>query len=339
MRWRALELALVALVTLVSSSALADVFRPAYLELRETDAESYEVLWKVPAQSEDVALALDVVFPESTQVVTSPRVLFTGNALIRRWQVKHPGGLVGQTIRVQGKAARATDVIARIERRDGSSQVERLALERPEFVVVAPSGTGEVAWSYLVLGVEHILAGVDHLLFVLALLLIVRGARRIVTTITAFTLAHSLTLAAATLGWVRVPGPPIEAVIALSIVFVAAEVVHARRGRPGLTARAPWTVAFTFGLLHGFGFAGALSEVGLPENAIPVALLTFNVGVELGQLLFVAAVLTGAWVSRQLGPTLGPAARRWERLQLLPPYAIGSVAMFWVIERVMSFWE
>ena len=135
------------------------------------------------------------------------------------------------------------------------------------------TGTAQVAWSYLVLGVEHILGGVDHLLFVLALLLIVRGGRRIVATITAFTVAHSLTLAAATLGWVHVPGPPVEAMIALSIVFVAAEVVHGLRGRPGLTARAPWVVAFSFGLLHGFGFAGALAEVGLPQTAIPVALL------------------------------------------------------------------
>ena len=132
------------------------------------------------------------------------------------------------------------------------------------------------------LGVEHILGGIDHLLFVLALLLIVRGGMRIFATITAFTVAHSITLVAATLGWVHVPGPPVEAMIALSIVFVAAEVVHGLRGKPGLTARAPWVVAFSFGLLHGFGFAGALAEVGLPQKAIPVALLMFNVGVEIG---------------------------------------------------------
>ena len=143
------------------------------------------------------------------------------------------------------------------------------------------------------LGVEHILGGVDHLLFVLSLLLIVRGFKRIAVTITAFTIAHSLTLAAATLGFVHVPGPPVEASIALSIVFVAAEVVRGRRGTPGLTARAPWVVAFTFGLLHGFGFASALAAVGLPQKAIPLALFTFNVGVEIGQLLFVGAVLDG----------------------------------------------
>ena len=181
------------------------------------------------------------------------------------------------------------------------------------------------------LGVEHILGGVDHLLFVLALLLIVSGGKRIFLTITAFTVAHSITLVAATLGWVHVPGPPVEAMIALSIVFVAAEIVHGLRGKPGLTARAPWVVAFSFGLLHGFGFAGALAEVGLPQKAIPVALLTFNVGVELGQLMFVAvALLAGAALRRV--PLPRPA---WMPFAI--PYAIGCVAMFWVIERVGSF--
>jgi hydrogenase/urease accessory protein HupE len=186
-----------------------------------------------------------------------------------------------------------------------------------------------------VLGVEHILGGIDHLLFVLALLLVVRGGRRIVATVTAFTAAHSLTLAAATLGWVHVPGPPVEATIALSIVFVAAEVVRGLRGRPGLAARAaraPWLVAFAFGLLHGLGFAGALAEVGLPQKAIPVALLTFNIGVETGQLLFVGAVLAGAWAAKRLVPRL-PA---WSRYA--PAYAIGGTATFWTIQRTVAIW-
>ncbi|HYP78844.1 MAG TPA: HupE/UreJ family protein, partial [Steroidobacteraceae bacterium] len=179
--------------------------------------------------------------------------------------------------------------------------------------------------------IQHILGGIDHLLFVLALLLIVRGGRRIIATISAFTLAHSITLVAATLGWVRVPGPPIEAMIALSIVFVAAEIVHGLRGKPGLTARAPWVVAFTFGLLHGFGFAGALAEVGLPQKAIAVALLMFNVGVEIGQLVFVACAVTALALLARL-----PLQRRpW--MPYVMPYAIGMVAMFWVFERVGAF--
>ena len=203
----------------------------------------------------------------------------------------------------------------------------------PQFVVKGSTSAAAVAWSYLVLGVEHILGGIDHLLFVLALLLIVRGGKRIFVTITAFTLAHSITLVAATLGWVHVPGPPVEAMIALSIVFVAAEIVRGLRGKPGLTARAPWVVAFSFGLLHGFGFAGALAEVGLPQKAIPIALLTFNVGVELGQLIFVAAVLLVALVAGSACRCRGARGCR-----TLVPYAIGAVAMFWVVERVAAFW-
>jgi hydrogenase/urease accessory protein HupE len=319
------------LAVAVACPARADVFRPAYLELREIGGDRYDVMWKVPAQG-DARLAVSVRLPPDARQITEPRGFFNEGSFVERWRIERPGGLAGATLRVDGIAASVTDVIVRIERLDGTSQVERLLPQAPEFTVRPANGAGEVAWSYFVLGVEHILGGIDHLLFVLALLLIVRGAKRIVATITAFTVAHSITLVAATLGWVHVPGPPVEAVIALSIVFVAAEVLHGRQGRPGLTARAPWLVAFTFGLLHGFGFAGALAEVGLPQKAIPVALLMFNVGVEVGQLLFVGAVLVlhGLLVRLRIGR--GP----WAAQAI--PYAIGGVAMFWVIERIAAFW-
>ena len=320
------------LLACLACAAQADVFRPAYLELREAGEGRYDVMWKVPAQG-DARLAVEVVFPPGTTKVAPPRGLFSGGAYVERWQVSRPGGLAGQTLAIDGIAGGVTDVIVRVERSDGTSQVEHLLPQRPQFTVKAATGTAQVAWSYLVLGIEHILGGVDHLLFVLALLLIVRGGRRIVATITAFTLAHSLTLVAATLGWVHVPGPPVEAMIALSIVFVAAEVVHGLRGRPGLTARAPWVVAFSFGLLHGFGFAGALAEVGLPQTAIPVALLLFNVGVEVGQLIFVSCVL----VLRTL--LTRSFARLPEWTLNLPPYVIGTVATFWVVERIGAFWS
>ncbi len=329
---RGLTLVFGLLLLALAGLAQADVFRPAYLELREAGDDTYDVTWKVPAQGEDIRLALYVVLPEGTENVTEPRAVFVNGAVLERWRIRRPGGLVGQTIRIEGRATTVSDVIARVERADGSSQVERMKVDDPRFTVAAPAGTAEIAWAYLVLGVEHILAGIDHLLFVLALLLVVRGGRRIVATVTAFTVAHSITLVAATLGWVHVPGPPVEAIIALSIVFVSAEVVHGLRGKPGLTARAPWLVAFSFGLLHGLGFAGALAEVGLPQVAIPVALLMFNVGVEVGQLLFVAAVLALIALLRRL-PWRPPA-----RLQYVAPYAIGTVAMFWVFERVASFW-
>lgn len=320
------------LVLLVATGAAADVFRPAYLELREAGVGEYDVKWKVPMLGDNLRLSAYVVFPEGTKELMEPRVVTSGGAWIERWRVHREGGLVGTTIAIEGNAVGTTDVIARVERLDGTSQVERLQPGAPRFEVLPPTGTAEVAWSYLVLGVEHILGGIDHLLFVLALLLIVRGSMRIVATITAFTIAHSITLVAATLGWVHVPGPPVEAIIALSIVFVAAEVIHGLRGKEGLAARAPWVVAFSFGLLHGLGFAGALAEVGLPQKAIPVALLMFNFGVELGQLTFVGAVLLlGAFLGRVI-------ATRPEWSTGAVAYGIGAVAAFWTLERVVSFW-
>lgn len=312
--------------------AQADVFRPAYLEVRETGTDRYDVLWKVPVQG-DMRPGVQVRFPAGTLELTPRQGVFTGTVYVERWQVSRPGGLAGQTLSIDGIASGVTDVIVRVERADGTAQVERLLPQRPEFTVKSSSGALQVARSYLVLGIGHILGGVDHLLFVLALLLIVRGGKRIFITITAFTVAHSITLVSATLGWVHVPGPPVEALIALSIVYVAAEVVHGLRGKPGLTARAPWVVAFSFGLLHGFGFAGALAEVGLPQKAIPVALLMFNVGVEIGQLIFVACMLgLGALLFRV--PVKLP---QWART--LPAYGIGTVAMFWVVERIGAFWS
>jgi len=312
--------------------AHADVFRPAYLELREAGDGRYDVMWKVPAQGE-MRLAVQVRFPADTIEVTQPQGAFIGDAYVERWRISRPGGLAGQTLGIAGIASGVSDVIVRIERQDGTTQVERLLPQRPQFTVRGSTGAGEVAWSYLVLGVEHILNGFDHLLFVLALLLIVRGGLRIVATITAFTVAHGVTLVAAVLGWVHVPGPPVEAIIALSIVFVAVEAVRGLRGEAGLTARAPWVVAFGFGLLHGLGFAGAFAEAGLPQKAIPLALLMVNVGVETGQLLVVATLLAlrtvfAAGLARLPGWTHG-----------VPPYAIGSVAMFWVIERIGAFWS
>jgi hydrogenase/urease accessory protein HupE len=226
-------------------------------------------------------------------------------------------------------------VLARLVRLDGTVQLERILPVHPAFVGRASPGRLEVVRTYTVLGIEHILSGFDHLLFVLGLVLLVRGTRRLLITITAFTVAHSLTLAGATLGWVHVPGPPVEASIALSIVFVASEIVHARQGRYSITQHYPWIVAFTFGLLHGFGFAGALAEVGLPQTSIPMALLFFNVGVEIGQLLFVGAVLTVIAIGWRAGRQLRVSQPVW--LWRIAPYAIGGLASFWLVERVAAF--
>jgi len=219
----------------------------------------------------------------------------------------------------------------RLERLDGTTQVTRVTPSLPSFVVEAAPRALEVARTYSVLGIEHILTGIDHLLFVLALLIITRGSWKLVKTITAFTISHSLTLTAATLGFVHVPQRPVEAVIALSIVFVAAEIVRMHRGQESITARAPWLVAFTFGLMHGLGFAGGLSEAGLPVGHIPTALLFFSVGVETGHFLFIGVVLQLTAQVRRIRI----AFPVWT--EFVPAYGIGTVAMFWFIQRTLTF--
>jgi hydrogenase/urease accessory protein HupE len=302
--------------------------RPAYLELQETRAGEFSVLWKTPMRG-DARLALAPEFSgdtEPTPVVTRA----VPGAAVQTWTLR-AAALRGQTLRIRELDSTMTDALVRIEFADGTSWTQRLTPRAPAAVVPTRQSARAVSGVYFWLGVEHILLGIDHLLFVLALLIVTPGSWMLVKTITAFTVAHSITLAAATLGLVHVPTKPVEAVIALSIVFVAAEIVRGLRGHEGVTARLPWIVAFTFGLLHGLGFAGALSEVGLPEGRIPLALLFFNLGVEAGQLLFVGAVLVAIAVARRLRL----AVPQWA--QLVPPYAIGTVAMVWVIERVAAF--
>ncbi len=323
------------LLTTFAPGVFAHEVRPAYLELRQTGPETYDALWKVPGLGEDLRLGLYVELPAGCTTVTEPRASMVNNAFTERWTVKRAGGLTGGTIHIAGLSATMTDVLVRLERLDGTTQVTRLTPSAPSFVVEAAPRALAIARTYLALGVEHILGGIDHLLFVLALLILAKGTRRLIATVTAFTLAHSLTLAGATLGFVHVPGPPVEATIALSIVFVAAEVMHSRQGKAGLTERFPWVVAFTFGLLHGFGFASALREVGLPQSAIPIALLFFNVGVELGQLSFIASAFAVIALARQVIRRLALPQPAWA--WRVPPYAIGSVAMFWVIHRVAAF--
>lgn len=326
---RALSLFIVFLIFV--SGAAAHEMRPAYLELRQTGADTYEVLWKVPGRGSDLRLGLYVEFPADCKNLSEPRGTMINNALTERWTLQRPGGMTGGTIHIAGLSATMTDVLVRLERLDGSAQVTRLTPSDPSFRVEAALHALTVARTYTVLGIGHILSGVDHLLFVLALLILTGGGWRLVKTVTAFTISHSLTLTAATLGWVHLPPPPVEAVIVLSIVFVAAEIVRQQRGIEGITARAPWVVAFCFGLMHGLGFAGGLSEAGLPAGHIPAALLFFSFGVETGHLLFIGLVLGFTALIRRCRIPLP----RWS--ELVPPYAIGGVAMFWVIQRLAAF--
>jgi len=307
----------------------AHEIRPAYLELREEKSGEFGVLWKTPMLG-TARLALEPEFSGDSKVVTPVTTRTPPGAAVQQWTLRAPT-LRGQTLRVRGLEGSMTDALVRIEFADGTTWVQRLTGDEPSASIPLRQSGWSVAGVYFKLGVEHILFGIDHLLFVLALLIITGGTMRLIKAVTAFTVAHSITLTAATLGFVHVPQPPVEATIALSIVFVAAEIVHQRGGREGITAHAPWVVAFTFGLLHGFGFAGALSEIGLPQGDVPLALLFFNVGVEVGQLLFIAAVLALIVPMRR---TQVPFPR-W--LELMPPYAIGTVAMFWVIQRIAAF--
>ncbi len=263
------------------------------------------------------------------------RSTFSRGVTVQRWRIRVPDGLDGKPILFSQLSETRIDVLARLVRPDGSVQLERILPVNPRFVAKSSPRSLEVVATYTVLGIEHILTGFDHLLYVLGMLILVGGWRRIVVTMSAFTATHSLTLTAAALGWVHVPQPPVEACIALSILFVAREIVQVRRGRPGITARWPWVVSFTFGLMHGFGFAGALAEVGLPPSSIPTALLFFNVGVEIGQLMFVGAALTVIAVGWRAAERLRLPPTAW--LWRVAPYAIGGVASFWLVERVAAF--
>lgn len=311
---------------------LAHALDPGYLELVPLGDSTWRVTWRTP----DIGgrpMPLEVRLPESCRHEPPPPG-FDGRAWSSTWIAGCPGGLVGGRLGVTGLAQTGTDVLVRYELMPGQPQVRRLTAAAPDFVVPPEAGLLDILASYTGLGVTHILEGVDHLLFVFALLLLVRGKARLFWAITAFTLAHSLTLAAATLGLVSLPSPPVEAVIALSIVFLAYELTLPPDRRDRITDRSPWLVTFAFGLVHGLGFAGALREIGLPEGDIPLALFAFNLGVELGQIAFVVLMLSVFAIALRLSP--GIRARRSQLIRTAS-YLIGSLAAFWVIERIAAF--
>jgi hypothetical protein len=315
----------------VAGDLSAHEMRPAYLQIHQTGSETYDIFWKVPAISDTMRLSLNVLLPESCSNLTAPLANFANGAYTEQRSVTCPSGLSGSTIRIDGLSATLTDVLVRVERLDGSEQVTRLASSSPSFIVEAAPRRLEVARTYLVLGIEHILTGIDHLLFVSGLLLLVTGFRRLLMTVSAFTLSHTVTLTLAALGFVHVPPAPVEAVIALSILFVAYEVLRKKENPDGPAQRKPWLVAFSFGLLHGLGFAGGLSAAGLPAAHIPLALGFFSAGVEAGHFTFVAVAVG-----------LIAAIRRWTMMlptwsSQVPPYAIGSVAAYWLIVRLAAF--
>jgi hydrogenase/urease accessory protein HupE len=310
---------------LLAPAARADEVRPGYLELRQTAVDTYDLLFKIPALGEEGRLALYVNLPDGVQDLAAPRTMFAGGAYVERRTIRRAGGFAGSAIAIEGLSATVIDVLVRVQDLAGTTQTERLTPINTSFTVKAAPGAADVAGTYLRFGVEHILRSVDHLLFVLGLLLLVNGWRRVVATITAFTIAHSITLAAATLSVIRAQEAPLNAMIAASILFLGVEIVRARSGEATLAVRYPWGISFVFGLLHGCGFASGLMTTGLPQSDIPFALLFFNFGVEVGQLTFIAVFFVLRWALR----TLEVEAPRWA--MPVPSYAVGVAGAYWTI--------
>ena len=318
----------VVLALLCTSAAFAHELRPGYLELREVDSERYALLWKRPTGGE-VEIRIAPVIPEGCKLATPDRQQLTPGAVLVRGTLTCAGGLAGKTLRIDGLETTVTDVLVRIQHADGRLDSHLLKPMNPSVTLGERTTGWQRSRAYLRLGVEHILLGVDHLLFVLGLLLIVADRWMLLKTITSFTIAHSITLAIATLGYASAPLPPLNAAIALSILFLGPEIVRRWRGETSFTIRHPWVVAFAFGLLHGFGFASGLTTMGLPKAEIPVALLLFNVGVEVGQLFFVAMIVALERAFRTL-------EIRWPRwVEALPGYAVGSLGAYWTIQRTL----
>ena len=319
-----------ALHALSAGSVAAHELRPAYLDMRETSPNEFAVVWKVPARGE-FRLSLQVRLPNVCKPTSEPVGTIEGAAFFERWTVTCTDGIKGREIRVDGLRTTLTDALVRIAYLGGTTQISRLTPEAPVVVVAGVQTRLEVSGTYFWLGVDHILSGFDHLLFVFALILLIRDVWMLVKTVTAFTVAHSITLAGATLGYFSLSPGPVEATIALSIAFVASELAKSQSGEAGLSQNYPWVIAFAFGLLHGFGFAGALQEIGLPQSDVPLALLMFNLGVEAGQLMFVAIVLIAfKAVSALVSVPLAP-------VRLAAAYLIGTISSYWFFSRVSTF--
>jgi len=336
MSWSWLRIAMVAVsaaLVMPASIASAHEVRPAYLQIDEVGPGRYQLLWRTPVLS-GMRLPVVLRLPDDVREITKPAVQELSDSLVeRRLFDTGAKGLAGKRIEFAGLQATITDILVRVQQLDGTHSTTLVHPSQPWIDITTSPGPLTVAGAYLVHGIEHILFGFDHLLFVLGLILIVGSTRMLLLTVTGFTVAHSITLSLATLGVVHVPTPPVEACIALSILLLASEIVRRQMGEPSLTATWPWAVAFSFGLLHGLGFASALIDIGLPQGDIPLALLTFNVGVEVGQLTFIAAVLGVMQLAKQF--RISDVLEF--RLRTVTAYGVGTVAAFWFVQRLAGF--
>jgi hydrogenase/urease accessory protein HupE len=328
-----LRIALIALafgLTAYPPIAKAHEIRPAYLQIDEIGQGRFKLLWRTPLLA-GMRLPVVLRLPDEIRIVTPPAPQELSDSLLERYVIEAgPTGLAGKRVEFVGLQATITDVLARVQTLDGARSMTLVHPSAPWVDIASSQGSLVIAGAYVRHGIEHILLGIDHLLFVFGLVLLVKSRWMLVKTITAFTIAHSITLALATLGYARIPVPPLNAAIALSILFLGPEIIRAGWGGTSLTIRQPWIVAFAFGLLHGFGFASGLTQMGLPQSDIPLALFSFNVGVELGQLGFVALVLL-------LERSFKVLEIRWPRAaELLPAYSVGGLGAFWTIDRVVA---
>ena len=319
----------VVMAVFIQGSAQAHEVRPSFLQLEQVAPQEFAILWKIPARGEAM-LKLDVNLPEECQATTPQQVVRNTSAVVKTWRVRCADGLTGKTVRIPGLNTTAVETIARVDWMDRPSQNVRLTGGLDRFEVAGRTTVTDAAATYLPFGISHIWEGIDHLLFLVALFFLIGSLGQLLLAVTSFTVAHSLTLGLAVLGVVHVPSGLVETLIALSIVFVAAEAARGDRQPPTITRRWPWALAFAFGLFHGLGFAGALTEAGLPEDAIVPALLFFNLGVEIGQIAFIAGLSALLYVLGVVGTHVKATASR------AALYTAGIAGMFWTLERTAS---
>ncbi|MBX3582863.1 MAG: HupE/UreJ family protein [Rhizobiaceae bacterium] len=323
-----LLLAMLALIGTMAGAAFAHEVRPAYLQIDQIGQGRFSMLWRTPIFS-GMRLPVVLQFSDGIKQATTPSKRQLSDSIIERSMIESADNLAGERITFVGLQATITDVMVRVKLDDGTVTTTLVRPSQPWVEIQTRQSTLEVIKVFVVSGIEHILFGFDHLLFVAALMLIVRRWGMLLKTVTAFTVAHSITLTCATMGWVSLPSGPVEIMIAFSIVLVGAEIIRMERGGTSLAIEWPWIVAFFFGLLHGFGFAGALADFGLPHGDIPLALFSFNVGVEIGQLLFIAVLLLTMHLVRRLFEIP-------QRAVVASAYGIAIIAAFWCIERLHS---
>lgn len=314
---------------LICAPARADEMRPAYLEFTQASETQWQTFWKVPAKS-GLGPQSEPILPNGCEITGETIREVHNLAVLSKASVTCAGSVLGKDIGVSNIKSSQTEIFVRVAPIGSAVQSLRLDIDKPIAQIKAKASKWQVAQSYFVIGVEHIVTGYDHLLFVCCLVLLLLNAWQIAKAATAFTIAHSITLIGTTFGLIGLPQRPVEALIALSIIFMAVEIIKKDAAKPRLSEQIPWVIAFIFGLVHGFGFAGALREIGLPEGEVGTALLTFNLGVEAGQLLIVSCLLVLLHLLNRFW------ARHFQIMVHSATYLIGITASYWFIERLLT---